>query len=107
MGSKKLEQLQHIQEHTIHMKTEQKQQLPFLDVLIIRTPNDVLAQYYREKRYTDRYLRVESHHCPTRKMGLLHIMATREIRIAEKQNKKVEKENRRQVMQNNGYTHML
>lgn len=58
---------------------------------------------YRKKTHTDRYLHADSHHCPSQKIGLLHTMATRTIRIADAQHVEEEKSYLRQTLQNNGY----
>ncbi|XP_050528175.1 uncharacterized protein LOC126898277 [Daktulosphaira vitifoliae] len=109
-GEDKLQSfLQHL--NSIHaniqftMETEENGKLPFLDVMVKKQPNGKFGTgVYRKSTHTDRYLHADSHHCPSQKMGLLHTMATRAVRIADENHVNEEKTYLRQALKNNGYT---
>jgi len=87
------------------MERGKNEQLPFLDVLVRKQANGKFSTgVHRKSTHTDRYLHADSHHCPTQKMGLLDTMATRAVRIADKDHIKEEKGYLRQALQNNGHT---
>lgn len=73
-------------------------------MLVIKGSNGIFRTVmYRKQTHKDRYLHANSHHCPSQKMGLLHTMATRTVRIANDQ--RIDEENTylRQSLQNTGY----
>ena len=60
------------------METEVDRTLPFLDILITRNDDGSLAhQVYRKKTHTDKYIHVDSHHHPAKRIGVLNTLATR------------------------------
>ncbi|XP_041466320.1 uncharacterized protein LOC121416867 [Lytechinus variegatus] len=60
--------IEHFEHHTlkITMETQRDNSIPFLDVLITKTPSGFPShQVYRKPTHTDRYLNFRSHHHPS------------------------------------------
>ena len=86
------------------MEVEENNFLPFLDVLLTRKTNGTIArQVFRKRTHRDKYLQVDSHHHPSQKLGILNTLATRAIRIADKEHINGELKHLRIVLKNNGY----
>ena len=66
--------------------------LPFIGVLITYTKEDgsLAHQVYRKKTHTDKYVHASSHHHPSQKLVILHIIATRAVSIYDKEHLKDE-----------------
>lgn len=66
--------------------------LPFLDILLSRNANGSLShQVYRKKTHTEKYLHATSHHHPTQELSVLNTLATRAMRISDKEHLELEK----------------
>ena len=81
--------LKHMNSQSNHIKFTMEIQenncLPFLGVLITKREDGSLShQVYRKKTHTDRYVHASSHHHPSQKMGILHTLATRAVRISKR-----------------------
>ena len=58
--------------------------LPFLDVLIHRTPDEVTFSVYRKPTHSNAYIHYFSHHAPAVKKGVLSGLFLRALRICSK-----------------------
>ena len=67
--------------------------IPFLDVKITKRPDGMLShQVYRKLTHTEQYLHVVSHHHPTQKLGVIKTLATKALKISDKQHLDQERE---------------
>jgi hypothetical protein len=65
------------------MKIEDNNNIPLFDILISKKSDGSLEhQVYCKKTHIDGYLQVESHHHPTKIVGAINIMVTREIKVS-------------------------
>jgi hypothetical protein len=86
------------------MELEEDGSIPFLDVLINRKHNGSLGHtIYRKKTHTENYLHANSHHHPNQKLGVLKTLATRAIRISDKEHFEKEKDHLSNIFRNIGY----
>ena len=86
------------------MEMEENGKLPFLDVLLIKKPNDSIGHtVYRKPTHTNRYLHADSHHFPGQKKGVLNTLITRSRRLADKEHIAEELRLLREVFLNNGF----
>jgi len=68
------------------MELEENNSIPFLDVLINRKQDGSLGHtIYRKNTHTYNYLHSNSHHHPNQKLGVLKTLATRAIKIFDKE----------------------
>jgi predicted GIY-YIG superfamily endonuclease len=87
------------------MEMEENGKLPFLDVLLMKTPNDSIGHtVYRKPTHTNRYLHADSHHFPGQKKGVLNTLITRSRRLTDKEHISEELRLLREVFINNGYS---
>ena len=83
---------------------EENNCLPFLDVLTTKKQDGSLAhQVYRKKTHPDRYLHTESHHHPSQNIGIIKTLATRTLRIWDKDHLAGEFEHLKKAFLSNGY----
>ena len=86
------------------MEVEDKGNLPFLDVRVTKSLDGSLAhQVYRKKTHTEQYLHANSHHHPTKKLGVLNILATRAFKISDDEHLNEEKNHLFNVFKDNNY----
>ena len=100
--------LKHMNSQSNHIKFTMEIQdnncLPFLDVLITKKEYGSLShQVYRKQTHTDIYVHASSHHHPLQKLGIIHTLATRAIRISYKEHLGEELGHLSKTLQNNGY----
>ena len=90
------------------MEIEEKNKLPFLDVLISRKEYGYVShQVYKKKTHTDRYLQyADSHHFPPQKIGVINTLVTKALRISDKEHIKEEIDHLEKVFGDNGYSEM-
>ena len=87
------------------MQIQDNNCLSFLDVLIMKKLYGSLAhQVYRKKTHTDKYLHAESHHHPSQKIGILHTLAKRVVRVSDEDHLNEELQHLSKILQENGYT---
>ena len=84
------------------MEEENAGSIPFLDVLIKRSGNQ-LTSVYRKRTHTNRYLHFSSYHHPRVKVGIISCLCDRAERICNKKNIKEEKNHLQEVFEANGY----
>ena len=87
------------------MEQEEKQKLPFLDVMVVRRDNLSLGHWvYRKETHTDRYLHQDSNHHPQQKCGIIKTLVNRATRICEPRYLKQEIKHLQSTFLNNGYS---
>lgn len=87
------------------METEDRGQLPFLDVLVIKKEDGTLGHtVYRKKTHTDRYLHADSHHHPSQLKSVIKTLNTRATRLADTEHQKEETDHLQKALGLNGYT---
>ena len=84
------------------MEEENAGSIPFLDVLVKRSGNQLTTSVYRKRTHTNRYLHFGSYHHPRVKVGIISCLRDRAERICNEKNIKEEK-NHLQVFEANGY----
>ena len=90
------------------MEKEENGCLPFLDVLISKKADGSFShQVFRKKTHTEQYLHASSHHFPAQKLGVLSTLATRAVRISDKESLETEKAHLLDVFEKNGYKRHL
>ena len=62
---------------------------------------------FRKKTHTEQYLHASSHHFPAQKLGVLNTLATRALRISDKESLENEKSHLLDVFVENGYSRFL
>ena len=86
------------------MEKEDNKCLPFLDVLTMKKQDGSFThQVYRKDTHTNRYLHVESHHHPAQKISFFNILATRVIRVSDRDHIAQEITHLKKALLNNGY----
>nr|XP_049699777.1 uncharacterized protein LOC126053464 [Helicoverpa armigera] len=84
------------------MESEANNSLAFLDVLVIRNPNNTLSHtVYRKKTHTDKYLHGESHHHPTQLSTVGKSLFQRARGICDEQHLGAELQHVKQVLHDN------
>nr|XP_060632240.1 uncharacterized protein LOC132775540 [Anolis sagrei ordinatus] len=87
------------------MEKENEGRLPFLDVLVIRKPDQQLGHtVYRKPTHTDRYLHKNSNHHPSQKRSTIKALADRAKRICEPHLLQDELNHLNWALQANGYS---
>nr|XP_060615668.1 uncharacterized protein LOC132765391 [Anolis sagrei ordinatus] len=87
------------------MEKENEGRLPFLDVLVIRKPDQQLGHtVYRKPTHTDRYLHKNSNHHPSQKRSTIKALADRAQRICEPHLLQDELNHLNWALQANGYS---
>ncbi|XP_072384440.1 uncharacterized protein [Diabrotica undecimpunctata] len=87
------------------MELEKNEQLPFLDVLIIKKENGHIGHtVYRKPIHTDRYLHADSHHHPAQLHSVIKILMTRSERLTEEEHKNKEMQNVKLALRTNGFS---
>ena len=87
------------------MEIQENDCLPFSDVLITKKLDGSVAhQVYRKKTHTNKYLHAESHHHPSQKIGILHTLAKRAVRVSDEDHLNEELQHLSKILQENGYT---
>nr|XP_060622650.1 uncharacterized protein LOC132769734 [Anolis sagrei ordinatus] len=87
------------------MEKEKEGRLPFLDVLVIRKPDQQLGHtVYRKPTHTDRYLHKNSNHHPSQKRSTIKALADRAKRICEPHLLQDELNHLNWALQANGYS---
>ncbi|XP_062837651.1 uncharacterized protein LOC134299269 [Anolis carolinensis] len=87
------------------MEKEKEGKLPFLDVLVIRKPNQQLGHtVYRKPTHTDRYLHKNSNHHPSQKRSTIKALTDRAQRICEPHLLQGELNHLNWALQANGYS---
>ncbi|XP_072037303.1 uncharacterized protein [Amphiura filiformis] len=86
-------------------ETEKDGQIPFLDTLIIRKPdNTVKLLVYRKQTHTDQYLSFSSHHPLHHKLGVTRTLLDRGEKIITEDEDKIAEENHiKNVLERCGY----
>jgi hypothetical protein len=86
------------------MELEENGSIPFLDVLVNRKGYGNLGHtVYKKNTHTKNYLHASYHHHPTKKLGVLNILATRAIRISNEEHLEHEKYHLSKVFKSIGY----
>ena len=68
------------------LEMEENGSIPFLDVRLTKRPDATLSnQVYRKPSHTKQYLHVDSHHHPAQKLGVIKTLATRALKISDKE----------------------
>lgn len=84
------------------MELEENNSLAFLDVLVIRNPNNTLSHtVFRKHTHTDRYLNGNSHHHPTQLSTVGKSLFQRARGICDKQHLDTELQHVKQVLRDN------
>ncbi|XP_045457453.1 uncharacterized protein LOC123667636, partial [Melitaea cinxia] len=84
------------------MELEANKSLAFLDVLVIRNPNNTLSHtVYRKHTHTDRYLNGESHHHPTQLATVGKSLFQRARGICDERHLETELQHVKQVLRDN------
>jgi hypothetical protein len=65
------------------METEANNNIPFLDVHVIRKQSAIITTVYRKPRHTDRYLNFHSNHPPHVKRGIIRSLHSRATIMSE------------------------
>nr|XP_060617816.1 uncharacterized protein LOC132767173 [Anolis sagrei ordinatus] len=87
------------------MEKENEGRLPFLDVLVIRKPDQQLGHtVYRKPTHTNRYLHKNSNHHPSQKRSTIKALADRAKRICEPHLLQDELNHLNWALQANGYS---
>lgn len=90
------------------MEQEVDGYLRFLDILISKNRDSSLShQVFQKKMHTEKYLHANSLHFPAQKMGVLNTLATRALRISDKNSFDKEKSHLLNVFVENGYSRQL
>lgn len=86
------------------MEVEENGSFPFLAILIKRNHNGSIShQVYRKKTHTKHYLHANSHHHPTKKLGVLHTLSTKVVHISDHDHFEQEKDHLLEVFEKNRY----
>ena len=86
------------------IEKEENKCLSFLNVLTTKKQDGSLAhEVYRKKTHTDRYLHAESHHNLAQKIGIIKTLATRALRICNKDHLAGKIEHLKKAFLSNGY----
>ncbi|CAG5008445.1 unnamed protein product [Parnassius apollo] len=84
------------------MELEAKNSLPFLDVLVIRNPNNTIGHtVYRKRTHTNRYLNGESHHHPSQLATVGKSLLQRARGICDSKHLAAELQHVKQVLHDN------
>ena len=90
------------------MEIEENNGLHFLDILLSRKEDGSLAhKVYRKKTHIDKYIRYDSHHHPTQKIGVINSLTIRAKRISDAAHLDCELEHLVKVFKDNGYNENL
>ncbi|XP_033110305.1 uncharacterized protein LOC117111499 [Anneissia japonica] len=88
------------------METESDRSIPFLDVHVTRTTNNLLShKVYRKPTHTDRYLNQRSFHHPATKQSVCNTLIRRAHSIGDKSSLEKELQHIRSTLALNGYRH--
>ena len=91
---------------TFTKELETNNQLPFLDVLLIKKLDGSLGRrVFRKATHTDLYLHASSHHHPSHKAGVLKTLAVRAHRICDDDHLNAELTHLHHIFRLNGYSH--
>ena len=86
------------------METEEKSQLPFLDVMVKREEQHLTTTVYRKKTHTDHYVHFTSNHHPKVKHGVINCLMKRAQRICgDKEEMRKETKHLEEAFRKNGY----
>lgn len=87
------------------MEIETNDELPFLDVLLMKESNGELSHtVYRKATNTNRYLHADSHHHPSQKRSTLNSLVTRARRLADTKHLPAELIHLKETFLQNGYS---
>ena len=83
---------------------EFKSSLPFLDVLVSRSGNNISTQIHKKPTHTDRYLPYTSHHPKHQKLATTHSLYNRiSSHITDQTERQIARREVRQTLRTNGY----
>ena len=108
-----LDRLEEFQQHINNLvpsisftkELECNNQLPFLDVLLIKKPDGSLGRrVFRKATHTDLYIHSSSHHHPSQKLGILKTLALRAYRIFYNDHLNLELDHLCKFVRLNGYS---
>ena len=86
------------------MELEVNESIPFLDVLLTRKDDGTLGhRVFRKKTHTKSYLRADSHHHPSQKIGVLNTLGIRASRISDSEHLREENNHLTSIFKNIGY----
>ena len=85
------------------MEIEDEGRIPFLDVLVQRSRNQLTTSVFRKKTHTDRYLNFRSYHHPRIKTGIISCLKNRAHNICSDKALQPEIEHLNTAFQSNGY----
>lgn len=100
-----LEELNNIH-HRIQftLEVEVNRQLPFLDLLITRNPDQTLDYtVYRKPTHTNRYLNANSHHHPPQIQSVANTLVSRSFRLTKPTNRQQELQKISTALEENNY----
>ena len=85
------------------MESETDNCLPFLDVLVRRTPTEFVTSIYRKPTFTGQYINFLSHSSKKRKINLIKTLCNRAVSICSPSTLDDEIDKIKEVLQSNGY----
>ena len=86
------------------LEMEENGRISFLDIKLTKRLDETLShQVYRKLTHTEQYLHADSYHHPSQKLGVIKTLATRALRISDKEHLDQEREHLIQGFKNNGY----
>ncbi|XP_072392509.1 uncharacterized protein [Diabrotica undecimpunctata] len=90
------------------MELEENEQLPFLDVLIIKKEDGHIGHtIYRKPTYTDRYLHAVSYHHAAQFHSVIKTLMTRSKRLTDEEHKNKEMRNVKALIKNDFSTYTI
>ena len=85
-------------------EVEFESSLPFLDVLVSRSGNNISTQIHKKPTHTDRYLSYTSHHPKHQKLAITHSLHNRiSSHITDQTERQIARREVRQTVRTNGY----
>jgi hypothetical protein len=88
----------------LSMELERDCQLPFLDVLVIRCPDNSLGYATRKANHMDRYLQAASHHRSSHKRSIIITMMDSANSMRDEASWSSELQHVKLILQSNGYS---
>ncbi|XP_072022905.1 uncharacterized protein [Amphiura filiformis] len=86
-------------------ETEENQQIPFLDTLIVKKPDgSIKLLFYRKKTHTDQYLHFQSHHPLQHKLSVIRTLMDRKDKVVtEEKDRELEEVKIKEALARCGY----
>ena len=81
--------------------------LPFLDVMIERTPSKFITSVYRKPTFTGHYIRWSSFVVKRRKLNLIRCLVHRAVKLCSEERLESELNKIRAILASNGYPHNI